>query len=174
MQNRASPENEKNTPATIGIPYESIFVEEGLSSDGNEGSSTGQSSQQMRKVTGFRWWLMLVSVLSSVFLYSLDNTIVADIQPDIVDTLGEIEKLPWLAIGFLVACVATNSIWYVLWPRNPSSVDRSIRARFFNPLIYSLIVLGAKYTRNLTPSGHICYASFFSKLDRPSVVQPLQ
>ena len=63
---------------------------------------------------------MIVAVLSSVFLYSLDNTIVADIQPDIVDTLGEMEKLPWLSIGFMVAWVATNSIGYVLWPRTLS------------------------------------------------------
>lgn len=30
-----------------------------------------------------------------------------------MDRFGEIQKLPWLRIGFLVACVSTNLIWYV-------------------------------------------------------------
>ena len=32
-------------------------------------------------------------------------------QPDIVKRLGQIQKLPWLSIGFLVAAVSTNLIW---------------------------------------------------------------
>ena len=79
----------------------------------DEDLSTEQPSQHGRQITGVRWVVMVTSVLSSVFLYSLDNTIVADIQPDIVKALGEIQKLPWLSVAFLVACVATNSIWYV-------------------------------------------------------------
>lgn len=66
-----------------------------------------------RKIKGFRWVIVIISILSSVTLYSLDNTIVADIQPDIIDEFGELDKLPWLSVAFLVACVATNSIWFV-------------------------------------------------------------
>jgi hypothetical protein len=68
--------------------------------------------QQERKIRGFRWVVVIISILSSVTLYSLDNTIVADIQPQIVNEFGELAKLPWLSVAFLVACVATNSIWY--------------------------------------------------------------
>ncbi|PVH92939.1 MFS general substrate transporter [Periconia macrospinosa] len=67
--------------------------------------------QQQRQITGFKWFSVVTAILSSVFLYSLDNTVVADIQPDIIKSLGEIEKLPWLSIAFMVTCVATNSIW---------------------------------------------------------------
>lgn len=66
-----------------------------------------------RKIRGSRWAIVIISILSSVTLYSLDNTIVADIQPQIIDAFGEINKLPWLSVAFLISCVATNSIWYV-------------------------------------------------------------
>ncbi|GES63904.1 MFS general substrate transporter [Aspergillus terreus] len=67
--------------------------------------------QQERTIKGFRWFIVIISILSSVTLYSLDNTIVADIQPQIINTFDELDKLPWLSVAFLVACVATNSIW---------------------------------------------------------------
>ncbi|KAL4940984.1 hypothetical protein BDV06DRAFT_230037 [Aspergillus oleicola] len=70
-----------------------------------------ENFQQERKIKGFRWVVVILSILSSVTLYSLDNTIVADIQPQVIDTFGELEKLPWLSVAFLLACVATNSIW---------------------------------------------------------------
>ena len=77
----------------------------------NDNSEQGQAPG--RKIKGFRWVIVIISILSSVTLYSLDNTIVADIQPDIIDEFGELDKLPWLSVAFLVACVATNSIWFV-------------------------------------------------------------
>lgn len=57
---------------------------------------------------------LVVSILSSVFLFSLDQTIVADIQPNIVDQFHSISKLPWLSVAFLLAAAATNLFWYVL------------------------------------------------------------
>ena len=77
----------------------------------DEKASPGGRPEQVRRITGIRWILVVISILSSTFLYALDNTVVADVQPKIVDRFGEIQKLPWLAIGFLVACVATNLIW---------------------------------------------------------------
>lgn len=88
----------------------------GHSSDGGATDDKGSPDEQFeqeRKIRGFRWVIVIISILFSVTLYSLDNTIVADIQPDIVDTYGELDKLPWLSVAFLVACVATNSIWCV-------------------------------------------------------------
>lgn len=66
---------------------------------------------QERTVTGIKWALVVLSILSSTFLYALDNTVVADVEANIVDTFGEIQKLAWLPIAFLVSCVATNSLW---------------------------------------------------------------
>ena len=73
-----------------------------------------EKSEQVRRITGIRWVLVVASILSSTFLYALDNTVVADVQPKIVDRLGQIQKLPWLSVAFLVACVSTNLIWYVV------------------------------------------------------------
>jgi hypothetical protein len=39
--------------------------------------------------------------LSSIFLYSLDNTVVADITPTAVNTFGDVLKLPWLSVGYV-------------------------------------------------------------------------
>ncbi len=69
--------------------------------------------EQVRKITGIRWFLVVIAILSSTFLFALDNTVVADVQPAIVERFGEIQKLPWLPIAFLVAAVSTNLIWYV-------------------------------------------------------------
>jgi hypothetical protein len=55
-----------------------------------------------RDVHGWKWALVVISILSSIFLFSLDNTIVADIQPAIIETFGEVNKLPWLSVGFLL------------------------------------------------------------------------
>jgi hypothetical protein len=107
-------DSSKEKPTESGssdAPEKQFPNPESSSGEKEVASSTGLPSQQARKVTGIRWVVMVTSVLSSVFLYSLDNTIVADIQPDIIKSLGEIQKLPWLSIAFLVACVATNSIW---------------------------------------------------------------
>jgi predicted MFS family arabinose efflux permease len=64
-----------------------------------------------RDVHGFKWFLVVVSILSSIFLFSLDNTIVADIQPAIVEEFGSVNKLPWLSVSFLLAAASTNLIW---------------------------------------------------------------
>ena len=79
----------------------------------NEKAPPGHQSEQVRKITGFRWALVVLSILSSTFLFALDNTIVADVEPKIVERFGQIQKLPWLPIAFLVAAVSTNLIWYV-------------------------------------------------------------
>ncbi|KAL8715495.1 MAG: hypothetical protein Q9220_000830 [cf. Caloplaca sp. 1 TL-2023] len=64
-----------------------------------------------RDVHGFLWILIVLSILSSTFLFALDNTIVADVQPAIVDRFGSISKLPWLSVAFLVAAAGTNLVW---------------------------------------------------------------
>lgn len=55
-----------------------------------------------RAIHGIKWGLVVGSVLSSIFLYALDNTIVANIVPPIVENLGEAEKFAWAAVGFMI------------------------------------------------------------------------
>lgn len=66
-----------------------------------------------RNVHGFKWGFAVASVLASTFLFALDNTIVADVQPAIVERFGAVTKLPWLSVAFLVAAAGTNLVWSV-------------------------------------------------------------
>lgn len=70
-----------------------------------------QEQKPPRDVHGVVWVLVVLSILSSTFLFALDNTIVADIQPAIVERFGSISKLPWLSVSFLVAAASTNLVW---------------------------------------------------------------
>ncbi|PQE17061.1 hypothetical protein CJF30_00003771 [Rutstroemia sp. NJR-2017a BBW] len=65
----------------------------------------------VRQLRGVLWVVVVIAVISPFFLFALDNTIVADVQPKIVDTLGEIEKLPWLSVAFALGAVSVNLIW---------------------------------------------------------------
>ncbi|KAI3393098.1 hypothetical protein diail_4727 [Diaporthe ilicicola] len=60
----------------------------------------GRPKGPVRPVAGIKWALAYVSLIVSVLLFSMDNTIVADIQPSILDSLGSIDKLPWIGLGF--------------------------------------------------------------------------
>ncbi|KAL4789636.1 major facilitator superfamily domain-containing protein [Aspergillus venezuelensis] len=64
-----------------------------------------------RDINGWKWWLSVLCIWSSIFFYALDNTVVADIQPVIIESLGELDKLTWLSVAFLLGATATNLIW---------------------------------------------------------------
>lgn len=61
-----------------------------------------------RKIGGLSWALVVVALLASIMLYSLDNTITANIVPSIVSDLNDATELPWLSVGFMMGglCVA--------------------------------------------------------------------
>jgi len=63
-----------------------------------------------RAVTGWRWALAVSAILSSLFLFALDNTIVADIQPAIVEAFDNIGKLSWLGVALLLGAASTNLV----------------------------------------------------------------
>lgn len=54
-----------------------------------------------------KWFLVVVSVLFSMFMYSLDGTIVADLVPSIVNEFDSVPLLPWLSVGFMVGSIVT-------------------------------------------------------------------
>lgn len=61
---------------------------------------------------GLRQWVLIVlTILSSTFLFSLDNTIVADIQSPIVERFGEVGKMSWLGVAFVLSGSATIITW---------------------------------------------------------------
>jgi MFS family permease len=47
-----------------------------------------------------QWFLVVLAIVSSLGLYALDNTIVANIVPVIIQDLGQAEQLAWLSVGF--------------------------------------------------------------------------
>lgn len=55
--------------------------------------------------------VIVTAILSSVFLFALDQTIVADVQPNIIVEFGSIDKLPWLSVSFLLGNASTNLFW---------------------------------------------------------------
>ena len=64
-----------------------------------------------KRPTGLLWGFTVLSILSSTFLFSLDNTIVADVQPPIVRQFQSTEKLPWLSVAFLLGATGTTLSW---------------------------------------------------------------
>lgn len=77
------------------------------------GPETIEPPVSPRPVKGILWALVVVAVLSSTFLFSLDNTVVADVQPIIVRQFGSVNKLTWLSVGYLLGATTTNLLWYV-------------------------------------------------------------
>ncbi|KAI1119474.1 MFS general substrate transporter [Nemania sp. NC0429] len=63
--------------------------------------------EEKRKITGLRWFFFVMSTLASIFLYSLDNTIVANIVPTIVNDLNGVNQLAWLSVGFTIGGMTT-------------------------------------------------------------------
>ncbi|KAL8753098.1 MAG: hypothetical protein Q9184_005521 [Pyrenodesmia sp. 2 TL-2023] len=96
------------TPGTVTPSGTSNFSDPALAEKAIE---PAQEQKPPRDVHGVIWVLVVLSILSSTFLFALDNTIVADVQPAIVERFGSIEKLPWLSVAFLVSAAATNLVW---------------------------------------------------------------
>lgn len=74
-------------------------------------SEPAKSEGPPRKAKGIVWALIVFAILSSCFLFALDNTIVADVQPAIVERFDDIEKLPWLSAAFFLGALSTNLFW---------------------------------------------------------------
>ncbi|KAI1662265.1 putative MFS drug efflux transporter [Daldinia decipiens] len=79
----------------------------------NKQSSAGDPP--VRKLKPMSWFFVVFSLLAALFLFALDNTIVANIQENIIYTLGGIEKLPWISVAFALGAVATNLLWGQLY-----------------------------------------------------------
>ena len=71
-----------------------------------------QSQQQPgRRLHGISWALVVGSILTSTFLFGLDTTIVADIQPAVVGQFQSVDRLPWLSVAFLIGAASTTLFW---------------------------------------------------------------
>ncbi|KAL9636204.1 MAG: hypothetical protein Q9164_002966 [Protoblastenia rupestris] len=77
----------------------------------DDAQNAAEAEVPPRDINGWKWYLTVVAILLSTFLYALDATVVADLQPVIVQELGGIQKLSWLSVAFLLSATATNLVW---------------------------------------------------------------
>lgn len=64
-----------------------------------------------RDIHGLKWVFSCAALLSSIFLYAFDCTVVADIQSSIIAEWGAIDKLPWLSNGLIMPATAFVMPW---------------------------------------------------------------
>ena len=88
-------------------------LSEGTSVNGTDEEKQPQPEAEVppRDIQGWKWIAVVLSILSSTFLFALDNTIVADVQPVIVEHFDSVSKLSWLSVAFLIGAAATNLVW---------------------------------------------------------------
>ena len=62
-----------------------------------------------------QWFLVVFSFLSSIFLFSLDNTVLADLVPIIVNQFHRVDQISWLSVGQVTAktCFHSNVLTWL-------------------------------------------------------------
>lgn len=110
-------------PLNNGLPRSTLAVPEPPTGLSSRSSVLGDNSSaekgldlvkvptSPRDVHGIAWILVVLAILSSAFLFALDNTIVADVQPAIIERFNSVSKLPWLSVSFFLGAVGTNLMW---------------------------------------------------------------
>ncbi|PQE19585.1 Aurofusarin rubrofusarin efflux pump AFLT protein [Rutstroemia sp. NJR-2017a WRK4] len=132
MSATSTTDYEKST-GTSAIPStEHSASGSGSSTDEEKGLSDFEGSNpdadEPRKVTGFKvrllalasqiyatdnlqWFLVVTAILSSHMLFALDNTIVANIQPAIIEKFNSADQVSWLSVAFALCSSALVLPW---------------------------------------------------------------
>lgn len=63
-------------------------------------------------MSSFRWTVLCFSMLVAEIQAALDSTITADLQPTIIDSLGEISKFPWINVTYALGLGGSCLLWY--------------------------------------------------------------
>ncbi|KAL5327941.1 hypothetical protein ACEPPN_005647 [Leptodophora sp. 'Broadleaf-Isolate-01'] len=72
---------------------------------GNEEVGEEKPVKQQRKITGWRWPVLVVAVISAVFLYCLDTNLTSILIPVLLAEFGSASKLPWIFVGFSLGAI---------------------------------------------------------------------
>ncbi|KAF3810844.1 Efflux pump DEP3 [Colletotrichum gloeosporioides] len=86
---------------------------ENVFSSPNNSRNTGGvllTNASTRVIHGWKWGFAYAAMLSTTLLFALDNTIVANIQPAIINDFGHLELLTWIGTGF-----ALGTMFILLW-----------------------------------------------------------
>ncbi|RGP81354.1 aurofusarin rubrofusarin efflux pump aflt [Fusarium longipes] len=81
------------------------------SQEGLHQSKDPDNQDPPRTIHGARWFLVVCALLSALFLYALDNTVVANVQAKVVETFKRVDLVPWLGVSFALASAATTLPW---------------------------------------------------------------
>jgi len=75
---------------------------------GGSGGGGGDDapSDDVRDITGFRWFLICFALYISALMYGLDTTIAADVQGAVIETFSDVPQLSWIGAGFPLGSVA--------------------------------------------------------------------
>ncbi|PYH66913.1 MFS general substrate transporter [Aspergillus vadensis CBS 113365] len=82
------------------LPYREDPDEKGHHADANA------TDDDVRKITGFRWFLICAALYLSALMYGLDTTIAADVQGAVIERFGDVSQLAWIGAGFPLGSVA--------------------------------------------------------------------
>jgi hypothetical protein len=85
----------------------------GVLSEAQLQNDTENEARFERKLKGLSWFLVILAILSPTFLYALDNTVMANVRPSIIDTFGHIDMLTWLSVSYPMGEVGGNPLWLV-------------------------------------------------------------
>ncbi|RMZ87402.1 hypothetical protein DV736_g5371, partial [Chaetothyriales sp. CBS 134916] len=111
-------DSDLSTTASKDLTYTKKDVNRSILSD-PESASRGSAYVGLDKDTelpaqrihGVVWVLVVMAILSSLFFFSLDNTIVAVVQPEIIQQFSALDKLPWLVVAYTLGSVSMASFW---------------------------------------------------------------
>ena len=79
--------------------------------DGDENDFFDQRSPTRVSMTSPCWVVLCSSMLLAELQAALDSTITADLQPSIIDTFGEIAKLPWINVTYSLGMGGSCLLW---------------------------------------------------------------
>lgn len=75
------------------------------SDNGDSAINANSNDKQTRKIQGFKWFLVCISLYISALVFGLDTTIAADVQSSVVETFGHVDQLAWIGAGFPLGSV---------------------------------------------------------------------
>ncbi|KAF4336889.1 ABC transporter [Fusarium beomiforme] len=80
------------------------------SGDVNDSCGPSLDGASPRNIHGWRWAVAYAAMLSTTLLFAIDNTIVANIQPSIINDFGHLELMSWIGTGF-----ALGTMFILFW-----------------------------------------------------------
>jgi hypothetical protein len=114
-----------------------------LSIEGSPATATSleeNSNPIIQRPRGFAWFITAASILSTVFLFAKNITVTADIQPTVIKAFGDIEKLPWISVGYELAAFSVN----VIWSASPPLPLRNITLSFWCNMLSNICLQNAQ------------------------------